>query len=234
LTALISISQTTTCSNSPYFKGLLKFGLCRKLNYLCIDNFKFTAMTTEEKPLSPKESLQLITDAIVRTKENIKKNSFPFLLWGWLIAIASFSFFLLHQYTSFQYFFLPFPVLVLTGIICTIIFYKNAISTSTISYLNNFLYKMWLVIGISFIVVVFINVSQSHLPFTYTLLLAAIGTLLSGLVMKFTPMTIGGILFFISTIVSIYVPDDFKPLLTGMAIICGYLVPGYLLKSTKA
>lgn len=39
-------------------------------------------MTTEEKSLTPQESLQLITDAIAMTKENIKQNSFPFLLWG--------------------------------------------------------------------------------------------------------------------------------------------------------
>jgi len=208
--------------------------LYRKLNYICTDNFKITAMITEEKSLSPQESLQLITDAITRTKENIKQNSFPFLLWGWLIAIASFSFFFLHQYTSFQYYFLPFPVLVVTGIISTIIFYRTKISTSARSYLSIFLYKMWLVLGISFIVVVFINVSQNHPPFTYALIIAAIGTLASGLLMKFNPLIIGGILFFVVAIASIYVPDDYKPLLSGVAIIFGYLIPGYLLKSAKA
>jgi hypothetical protein len=191
-------------------------------------------MTTEENSLTPQENLQLITDAITRTKENIKQNSFPFLLWGWLIAIASFSFFLLHQYTSFQYYFLPFPVLGITGVITTIIYYRQKISTSTVSYLSNFLYKMWLVLGISFFAVVFINVSQNHPPFTYTLIIAAIGTLASGLVMKFNPLIIGGILFFVAAIASVYVSNDYKVLLHGIAIICGYIIPGYLLKSAKA
>src|SRR5688500_16542191 len=102
---------------------------------------------TDEKSLSPQENLQLITDAITRTKENIKENSFPFLLWGWLITIASYSFFFLHQYTSFKYYFLPFPLIAIAGVIVTLIYYAKTISNSTVSYLNNFLYKMWLVLG---------------------------------------------------------------------------------------
>jgi hypothetical protein len=191
-------------------------------------------MATEEKFLSPQESLQLITDVIAMTKENIKQNSFPFLLWGWLIAIASFSFFFLHQYTSTHLYFLPFPVLAITGVITTLIFYRNNISNSSISYLSNFLYKMWLVLGIAFFIVVFVNIHQLHSPFTYTLIIAAIGTLASGLVMKFQPLIIGGILFFIAAITSVYVSEEYKVLLHGVAIICGYLIPGYLLKSSKA
>jgi len=190
-------------------------------------------MTTEEKFLSPQESLILITDAIIRTKENIKENSFPFLLWGWLITIASFSFFLLHQYTLSQYYFLPFPVLGIAGVIITVIYYRKRISTSTVSYLSNFLYKMWLVLGLSFFVVVFISVSQNRLPFTYTLIIAAIGTLASGLTMKFNPLIIGGTIFFVAAIVSVYVTDDYKVLLHGVSIIFGYLIPGYLLKSSS-
>jgi hypothetical protein len=190
-------------------------------------------MTTEEKSLSPEESLQLITDAITRTKESIRENGFPFLLWGWLITAASFLFFLLHQYTLFQYYFLPFPVLAIVGVLVTIFYYRKRISGSTISHLSNFLYKMWLVLGLSFFVVVFVSISQNHLPFTYTLVIAAIGTLASGLIMKFNPLIIGGTIFFAAAIVSVYVADDYKVLLHGVAIIFGYLIPGYLLKSSS-
>jgi hypothetical protein len=190
-------------------------------------------MTTEENFLSPQESLQLISDTISKTKENIKENSFCFLLWGWLISIASFSFFLLHHYTSFQYYFLPFPILAIAGAIITIFYYRRKNASSTITYLGNFLSMMWLALGISFFVVVFINVSQHHLPFTYTLMIAAIGTLASGLVMRFKPLVWGGIIFFLSAIASIYVADDYKVLLQGLATIFAYLIPGYLLKYSK-
>jgi hypothetical protein len=92
---------------------------------------------------------------------------------------------------------------------------------------------MWLVLGLSFFVVVFISVSQNHLPFTYTLIIAAIGTLASGLIMKFNPLIIGGTIFFVAAIASVYVADDYKVLLHGASIIFGYLIPGYLLKSSS-
>ena len=190
-------------------------------------------MTIEDRPLSPEESLQLIADTITRTKDNIKESSFCFLLWGWLISIASFSFYLLQQFTAFKYYFLPFPVLAITGVITTVLYYRRKRSTASITHLSDFLLKMWIALGFSFFIVVFINVSQHAVPFTYTLLIGGIGTLASGLVLRFKPLIAGGILFFIAAIASIYISDDYKVLLQGGGVIFSYLIPGYLLKSGK-
>jgi len=92
---------------------------------------------------------------------------------------------------------------------------------------------MWLVLGICFITVVFINVSQNLIPVTYTLLVAGIGTLVSGLVLKFNPLIFGGTLFLISAVLSIYIPIEYRMLFHGVIIIAGYLIPGYLLKYSK-
>jgi hypothetical protein len=188
----------------------------------------------QEHTLSPQESLNIIADTISRTKENIKENSFYFLLWGWLIAIASFSFFFLQKYTNFEYYFLSFPLLVSVGIITTILVYRKRKASSTETYLIYFLSRMWGVLGLSFIIVVFINVSQKLPPFTYTLLIAGIGILVSGWAMKFKPLIIGGVLFLVSAIGSIYIADDYKVLLEGVAMIVGYLIPGYLLKYSNS
>jgi hypothetical protein len=186
----------------------------------------------QESSLSPRESLDLIAGIINKTKENFKANSFYFLLWGWLISIASISFFLLHQYTGFRYYFLPFPVLSAGGIIISLLwFFKKTAVPET--YQVYFFSRLWLVLGISFILVVFISLSQKLLPFTYTLILAGIGTLVSGLNMRFRPLVVGGILFFLAAVSSVYVPDAYKPLLFGAVTVAGYLVPGYLLKFAK-
>jgi len=184
----------------------------------------------EEKTLSPSESLRLITEVISRTQENIRENSFLFLLWGWLIAVASFLFFFFEHYTSFSYFFIPFPVVAIAGVITTLLHFRKRNATATLTHLTVFLSKLWLVLGLSFFTVVFINVSRGLLPFTYTLLIAAIGTLVSGLVMKFNPLIVGGILLFIASVFSVFIPDTYKVLVHGMAIMAGYLIPGYWLK----
>ena len=187
-----------------------------------------------ENALSPQASLALIADAIAKTKDNIRENSFGFLLWGWLIAIASFTYFLLRQYTGTQYYFLPFPILAAIGIVATTIFLKKKHSGRTLTYATHFINKMWIVLAICFIIVVFINVTDGKMPFTYTLIIAGIGTLVSGWVMKFPPLILGGILFLVSAIASVYIVDEYKPLLHGITFVAGYLIPGYLLKNSKA
>ena len=189
-------------------------------------------MDIHEHGLDPVQSLQLITEVITKTKENIKEYSFLYLLWGWLIAIASFSFFILHHYTSFKYFFLPFPILAITGIVVSL-WRHSVIRRQTETYVAGYLKKLWLVLGISFILVTFINVVETTAPFTYTLLIGGIGTLVSGLVLRFKPLVLGGVLFLLFSMISTFTPDSYKPLLQGIAVIMGYLVPGYLLKYSR-
>jgi len=175
----------------------------------------------------------VIVRAIARTKDDIRSNSFYFMLWGWLIAIASFGFFVLMEFVRTPLAFLPFPFLATVGIITTYMRYSKRRATATESYLTFFLNRMWAVLGIGFLMVVFINVRAGEMPFTYTLLLAGIGTVVSGWTMKFRPMVFGGVVFLVTSIASVYVPVEYKALLQGMAIVTGYLVPGYLLKNAE-
>ena len=189
-------------------------------------------MTSEETTLLPQESLALIADAIRKTKENFRENSRYFLLWGWLITAASVAFFLLREYTGTRFFFLPFPVVVVVGIVTSLIWYRQLKAEApTETYLGYFFNRMWLVLGVSFILVVFVSLSRGWTPFLYTLVVAGIGTLVSGMAMKFRPLVWGGVLFFTAAVAGVYLPNAGLPLLNGLAMIGGYLIPGYLLKA---
>jgi len=190
-------------------------------------------MIPDERTLLPQESLALIADAIQKTKENFRENSRFFLLWGWLIAAASLGFFVLRQFTATRYFFLPFPVLSLAGIVTTLVWYRQLKAKApTETYLGYFFNRLWLVLGVSFILVVFVSVSRGGTPFLYTMVVGGIGTLVSGLTMRFRPLVWGGVLFFVAAVVGVYLPGSGLPLLNGLAMIGGYLVPGYLLKAS--
>jgi hypothetical protein len=187
-----------------------------------------------EQALGPEESLEIISDAILRTREDIKKNSYPFLLWGWLVTSASFLFYILAQLTSFKYYFLPFPILAIIGVFSTIFYYRKKMMPSTLTYLQYFLSRLWMILGLAFFLTVFVSVNQGLVPFAFTLIIAGIGTLVSGLTMKFNPLIWGGALFFCASIVCVFVPDELKVLVHGFAIIAGYLVPGYILKGSNS
>src|SRR6201992_2621751 len=101
-------------------------------------------MDTLEPTFSPQDSLNLIAEVIYKTKENIKEQSFCFLLWGWLISSASFLFFVLSEF-SFKYYFLPFPVLSAIGIVFTVRDLRRRLSASE-THLNLFLHRMCIVL----------------------------------------------------------------------------------------
>lgn len=190
-------------------------------------------MEIQDSELTPIQGLQMITEVISKTKDNLREHSFPFLLWGWLIAAASFLFFILHTYTAFTLYFIPFPILAATGIVITLRFFAGHRSGPE-TYLSYYLKQMWLVLGLGFILVVVINLIGDNPPFTYTLLLCGIGTMVSGLVLRFRPLVFGGIVFLLFCIASVVTLDMYKPLLQGIAVVIGYLIPGYRLKhSTK-
>lgn len=185
----------------------------------------------KEHKLTPQQSLALISDVISQTKENIKNHSFIFLLWGWTLTLASLARFFLETQTDFEYYFLPFPILVGIAIIITIFHHRRKVSET---YLNSFIKKLWMALAVGFMVTVFVSVYQKVEPFTYTLILAAIGTSITGSTMKFKPFIIGGAFFLFFAICCVFIPDSYKALVHGIAIIIGYLIPGYLLKKTKS
>lgn len=177
--------------------------------------------------------MALIADVINGTKVSLKRNSFIFLLWGWLITIASLAFFALKHYTATPLYFLPFPVLAGTGIVITVWHYIRNTTAHTQTYAEYFLSKLWLVLGLCFLLIVFMNVSQGRPPFTYTMLIAGIGTVVTGLVLHFYPLIAGGIILLLSSLASVYIDPENMVLLQAAAMTCGYLIPGYCLKLSK-
>lgn len=184
--------------------------------------------------LNPTESLNIISKAINQTKENIKEQSFYYLIWGWLIAIAAFCNYILTTFTDFRQDYLPWLIVVPIGWIISIVYaIKKERTKGYQTYFELFLKYLWIVLGISFIVSVFISLILKIHPTIFVLLLAGIGTLISGLVMKFKPLIIGGVLFFAFSTATIFVDKSSILLLNTIAIVTGYLIPAYLLKNSK-
>ena len=196
----------------------------------------------ENKKLSPEESFAIINKAIINFKINYKEFAAIFLLWGWILSFASFSnFFILKFLHSKEAYSLMgayslgnWGLFVVIGFIIMIFLLRKIDRNKKVySHLETYVNKLWQVAAVSFFIAVVICVKLGIAPPPIMLLIAGLATTTSGLLIKFKPMIIGGIAFFLFSIATTFITNEYMALIVGVAIICGYLIPGYLLKSAK-
>jgi len=196
----------------------------------------------EEKHLTPGESFDIINQAISNFKMNYKEGANTFLLWGWLLSLASFSnFFILkilqskEAYEQINLFSLGnWAVFILIGFVFMYFLERKIKRDKKVySHLDRYLNHLWWVAVASFLIGTFLCIKLEINPPHIMLLLAGFATTTTGLFIKFKPIIVGGIGFFVFSIASAFVSNEYIALLVGVAIICGYLIPGYLLKASK-
>ncbi|TDO26746.1 hypothetical protein [Sediminibacterium goheungense] len=187
---------------------------------------------SQEKEFSPEESLQLIRSMISKTKDAVAVDSFYFLFWGWLVfACCAVEYVLMvyFKYPDHSFVWWSMPV---GGIISGTYSARQARIKRSMTYIEEALSYLWIAIGLSFFVLVFVNIVSEawKTAFTYYILMYAIGTFVSGKLIRFKPLVIGGILNFILAAVSIKFNFANQLLIGALAILISYIIPGHLLR----
>jgi hypothetical protein len=187
-------------------------------------------MENNEKIMTGEESLRIITEMINKTKVNIRQGSFHLLFWGWLIFACSLSEYLLYKFTDFPNAWYVW-LFVIPGVFVSMIYgFVTGRKTKVHTYAD--MLYMWTWIGFLIAaIVLFIVISErieSIAP--YILILAGIPTFVSGFIIKFKPLIIGGSTFWILALVAQFAGLSVAPLAVPIAMLTGYLIPGYMLK----
>ena len=190
--------------------------------------------------LTPEESFSIINKAIANFKLNYKETAKVFLLWGWVLAIASFSNFIIikilyNREASIGFLSLcNWAVFLLIGFIIMFFMERKLNKDKKVfSYLESYFKNLWTVTAASFIIATFLCIKLEINPPPIMLLIAGMATTTSGLLIKYRPVIIGGLAFFIFSLAATFVSNEYISLIVFAAIICGYLIPGYSLKSAK-
>jgi hypothetical protein len=91
---------------------------------------------------------------------------------------------------------------------------------------------MWVWMGFlcSFLVLFTIHSKKLDTISPYILMLVGFPTFISGFIIKFKPLIIGGILFWIIAVIVSFAAPSIAPYGMPVAVITGYLIPGYMLK----
>jgi hypothetical protein len=187
-------------------------------------------METDEKVMTGEESLKIISEMINKTKVNIRQGIFHLLFWGWLIVFCSLSAYLLDKFTDMAN---PWNVwlLVIPGAFVSFIYgYVKGKKSPSHTYAD--MLYMWTWMGFFVAAVVLFIITSDRMEFVapYILTLAGLPTFISGFIIRFKPLILGGIFFWVFALAAYFAGPSLGQLAAPVAMLTGYLIPGYLLK----
>ncbi|NJO87713.1 MAG: hypothetical protein HC831_01210 [Chloroflexia bacterium] len=186
-----------------------------------------------EAQMNEQQSLQIIQKMIENSKVKFRDNSFFFIFWGWLAFMTSLMHFGLERF-GFHYYYIVWPIMMISGgIVSAIVGIKLSKKVKARTIYDSAMLYLW---GGFFVSVILINVivrvlelHPDYIP-VFILLLSAMATMVTGGILDFKPLMLGGLSCWIWLIPCLVVPVEYVVLVSGFSTVTAYLIPGYLLK----
>jgi len=186
----------------------------------------------QQENFSPKDSLQLIDSMISQAKNRFSENGFLYLLWGWLILVCSIGHFILLKLNWFKH-----PEIIWASCWLAVIFQVIYISKTkkkekVKTYSDEIINYIWISFGVCMFIMSFILGKSNVWDKVYSLFLMLYGvpTLLSGVVMQFKPLKIGGIICWVLALISAFLHPLYGLLLLAVAVAAAWIIPGYQMR----
>ena len=187
-----------------------------------------------DQPLDHEARLQLITNMINQAKGNIQYSAFYFLLWGWVVLLGNTTHYCLANFTEVQAPFAAWLITIPAGFASAIYGYRKRKRKTHRSHYDTILGMIWLAFIIAFIVLQFSAPKVYDHISPMILLLAGVATFLTGVTIRYKPIVLGAIVFWACAMASFYSTENTQLILSSVAVIGGYLIPGYMLRNRKA
>ncbi|TGY59354.1 hypothetical protein [Parabacteroides distasonis] len=186
----------------------------------------------EDRILTERESLELITRMIKETQENTARYAaYPLLIWGYItLAIALVIWYVLsfvgdYYQIQFLWFLLPVVAFPLT------LYYsrKDSAHRGTRNYIDRIIGQIWMVFGmVGFFLSVASWVGKVDIYFLIPLLMG-MGVTLSGSVSRFKPMAVLGMVGVISSFLILWIHGIDRLLVFSVIFVAMMVIPGHLL-----
>jgi len=212
-------------------------------------------MSTTEKALTEKESLDLIAKMIHQAKNAYHDTGIAAMMWGAVVAICA-----LVKLSEIHFNYrLPFDIFLLTLVAVipqVIITIREKKKRKVRTYDEIYMDYVWLAFGISiFLMILIVNMIYADLrPLmadyretlsdgragvkfhfmeyvsSFFLLLYGIPTFVTGTACKFRPMVWGGLLCWACCVAALFTPVKLDLLLTALAAVAAWLIPGIIME----
>ncbi len=186
----------------------------------------------QQENFSEQNSLQLIESMINKAKNKFSENGTLYLLWGYTVLLCSLAQFVLQEVFKLQeaQYVWMFTWVIVIYQVFFLIKKKKRIKVRT--YTDEIIGFVWL----AFVACLFLTIfilgyhKQYVLIDSAVLVLYGVPTFLSGAILKFRPLMIGGLCCWILAGISPFVIDEYHFLLLCGAVIAAWIIPGHLLR----
>ena len=183
----------------------------------------------EERQLSEKESLQLISEMIGKAKRSYVTKGIASMVWGLMIIICSLVNWSQIKYkweSGFDVWMLLF-IAIFPQIYFSI---REKQQRKFTGHDDNTVNYVWMAFAIAILIMGLYNsqfgTRQSNTPF---MILYGIPTFIMGGLFRFKPMVIGGLICWLFSILSVYTTPDVDMLLMAGCGFFAWLIPGIIL-----
>lgn len=198
----------------------------------------------EEKQLTEKESISIITEMISRTKERYIGDGNIMLMWGWLaIAVIVIVWIALAATHNPMWNFLWFIIPVVGGIATPIMAGKSDIRRGAKTYSDKISSQIWTAVGIIAIAATvvcmgfdFAGICVWSLMFIYALIIVPLAEIVQGLIVREKSLVAGGacdmaVGLFTTSCLICHIPLFAYWFLPAFmfAFACMMLIPGYMI-----
>lgn len=186
----------------------------------------------EDKSLTPKESLSVINQMIESSKTRMNENGFIYLLWGWLMSICAIAQFVLLQLEYYEINYYPYFLAIPAGIYTGIYYSRESKKEQGSSFLGNIFAALWISVGLNILMTAFVfSFTFNFNPIPFILMFLGIATIVSGQIINFRLLIIGGIICNLLGIFTILIPFIYHPIVAALALVAADLIPGYALRT---
>jgi hypothetical protein len=188
-------------------------------------------MENRKSEISPEESLRIITSMIEATKHNIGDSSHFFLLWGYAVAAGCTLQYILKAVVGYQHHYYAWFVTLIAMVIHFVFLYHRGKTIRAQTFVEEANANLWMAMGMSFFVLAFVFARIGwQYCFPIYILLYGVGTYVSGSLIQFKPLVIGGVICWFLAAITPYLYYDLQILMAAIAIIVSYIIPGHLLR----
>lgn len=183
----------------------------------------------EDKMLNEKESLELISRMIQNTRNRMVESAgTPFLIWGYVtVAVSLIIWYLVTEMGNDQWHFLWFLLPVIGAPATYLSNRKRKPQAKT--YVDRVVASVWMVFGgVAFAVSV---LSFFHtLPILFfILLLMGMGTAITGMVVRFPVLTVGGVVGMLSSFLCLWIGGIDRVWVFAAVFVVMMIIPGHIL-----